>query len=100
MPDISMCQGFNCNIKDNCYRFKAKPSEFRQSWFCESPNKDPYYCDLYWEIIKPIHKFNNGNGATLYHICSKIINTGFTKELYCSTKCEKNDKNNSDLDKL
>lgn len=37
----------------------------------------------------PIHKFNNGNGATLCHKCSKIINTGFTKDLYCSTKCEK-----------
>ena len=88
MPDISMCQGFNCNIKDNCYRFKAKPSEFRQSWFCKSPNIDDLNCDYYWEITKPIHKFNNGNGATLCNICSKIINTGFTKELYCSTKCK------------
>ena len=36
----------------------------------------------------PIHKFNNGNGATLCHKCSKIISTGFIKDLYCSTKCE------------
>lgn len=57
MPDISMCQGFNCNIKDNCYRFKAKPSEFRQAWFCKSPNTDTLNCDYYWEITKPIHKF-------------------------------------------
>ena len=83
-----MCKGNNCNIKDNCYRFKAKPSDFRQSWFCESPNIDDLNCDYYWEIIKPIHKFNNGNGATLCHQCRKIINTGFTKELYCSTKCK------------
>ena len=88
MPDISMCQGTNCNIKDNCYRFKAKASEFRQSWFCKSPNLDPYYCDYYWEIIKPIHKLNGGLGATLCNKCSKIISTGLTKELYCSTKCE------------
>jgi ATP-dependent Lon protease len=45
------------------------------------------------EILKkikenPIHKFNNGNGATLCNKCSKIISTGLTKELYCSTKCE------------
>lgn len=32
---------------------------------------------------KPIHKFNNGNGATLCHQCSTIINTGFTNELFC-----------------
>ena len=39
-------------------------------------------------MIKPIHKFNNGNGATLCHCCSKIINIGFTKELYCDDKCK------------
>ena len=33
--------------------------------------------------MKPIHKFNNGDGATLCHHCSKIISTGFTKALYC-----------------
>lgn len=86
-----MCQGINCNIKDNCYRFKAKPSEFRQSWFCESPNIDKNNCDYYWEIIKPIHKLNGGKGATLCHKCNKIISTGFTKDLYCSTKCENNE---------
>jgi predicted nucleic acid-binding Zn ribbon protein len=33
-----------------------------------------------------------GNGATLCHCCSKIINTGFTDDLYCSDKCkEKHD---------
>ena len=38
--------------------------------------------------MKPIHKFNNGNGATLCHRCSKIINTGFTDALYCNEICE------------
>lgn len=37
---------------------------------------------------KPIHKLNNGKGATLCNRCRKIINTGFTNELYCSKKCE------------
>jgi hypothetical protein len=88
MPDISMCKGINCNIKDNCYRFKAKASEFRQSWFFNSPNIDENNCDYYSEVTNPIHKFNNGKGATLCNKCSKIISTGLTKELYCSTKCE------------
>jgi hypothetical protein len=37
--------------------------------------------------MKPIHKFNNGNGATLCHKCSVIISTGLTKDLYCD-KCK------------
>lgn len=39
-------------------------------------------------MAKPIHKLNNGKGATLCNNCSKIINIGFTNELYCSKKCE------------
>lgn len=35
--------------------------------------------------MKPIHKFNNGNGATLCLLCSTIIITGkLTNDLYCS----------------
>ena len=34
--------------------------------------------------MKPIHKLNNGNGATLCNHCGKIISTGFTDDLYCS----------------
>ena len=33
--------------------------------------------------MKPIHKFNNGNGATLCHKCRTIINTGRIEDLYC-----------------
>ena len=38
--------------------------------------------------MKPIHKFNNGNGATLCHKCSAIISIGFTDDLYCK-ECRK-----------
>lgn len=33
--------------------------------------------------MKPIHKLNGGNGATLCHKCSKIITEGMTDELFC-----------------
>jgi hypothetical protein len=33
--------------------------------------------------MKPIHKFNNGNGATLCNQCSVIISVGLTDDLYC-----------------
>jgi len=36
--------------------------------------------------MKPIHKLNGGIGATLCHLCSIIITTGLTQDLYCD-KC-------------
>jgi len=34
--------------------------------------------------MKPIHKFNNGRGATLCHLCRTIITIGKpTNDLYC-----------------
>lgn len=39
MPDITMCSGGNCPMKETCYRYKAKPSEFWQSYFTEIPFK-------------------------------------------------------------
>ena len=39
-------------------------------------------------MIKPIHKFNNGRGATLCNSCSKIISIGLTDDLYCDSECE------------
>jgi hypothetical protein len=38
--------------------------------------------------MKPIHKFNNGKGATICCKCSVIITTGLTDDLYCN-KCKK-----------
>ena len=38
--------------------------------------------------LKPIHKFNNGNGATLCNCCRVIISTGKpTDEVLCE-QCE------------
>ena len=34
-------------------------------------------------IMEPIHKFNNGDGATLCNICNTIITPFLTDELYC-----------------
>lgn len=35
--------------------------------------------------MKPIYKFNNGNGATLCHLCRTIITVGKpTNDLYCN----------------
>ena len=37
--------------------------------------------------MKPIHKLNNGSGATLCHSCSAVISTGLTEHLLCP-KCQ------------
>ena len=39
--------------------------------------------------IKPIHKWNNGNLATLCHQCNCIISLGHTDDLLCK-KCSTN----------
>ncbi len=49
--DITMCSGQGCPIKEKCYRFTAKPSEFRQSYFLDTPIKikdGVAKCDHYW----------------------------------------------------
>ncbi len=47
MPDITMCSGKNCKVKESCYRFLATPSSY-QSFFVEPPIKEDK-CDYYWE---------------------------------------------------
>jgi len=44
-----MCNGLNCELKENCYRYKAEPSKYRQCWFMVSPNNG-LECDYFWEI--------------------------------------------------
>lgn len=50
MPDISKCEGENCRLKENCWRYKA-PDSLRQTYFMEIPYKDGK-CEYYWPINK------------------------------------------------
>ena len=54
MPDISMCWGQSCPQRHNCYRYKAEPNEFRQSYFRLPPFKEDMTCDYYWPIEKDV----------------------------------------------
>ena len=50
MPDITMCEGTNCPVKERCYRFTAKPNEY-QSYFMDVPGKikdNKFTCDHFW----------------------------------------------------
>ena len=46
MADITMCEGKDCKLKETCYRFKATPNEYRQSYFIDPPIKKDK-CDYY-----------------------------------------------------
>jgi hypothetical protein len=49
MPDITMCKGDDCPLKDKCYRFLASPSEYAQSYFVDAPyDKEKQECDHQW----------------------------------------------------
>lgn len=39
MPDITMCNDETCPIRNECYRFRAIPSEHRQAYFVDSPRE-------------------------------------------------------------
>ena len=48
MPDMTMCSGVECPLKETCYRYKAVPG-FMQSHFAEVPyNSDEQKCEYYW----------------------------------------------------
>ena len=49
MGDFTMCNGENCDLASTCYRYKAEPSMYRQSYFVESPIENGQ-CDYYWEV--------------------------------------------------
>jgi len=51
MPDITMCKGTDCKLRDECYRYTAIPSEYRQSWFIEVPFKNNE-CDEFMQKWK------------------------------------------------
>jgi hypothetical protein len=47
MSDVTMCEGIDCPIRNKCYRYTAKPSEYWQAYFTEPPIKDGK-CGMYW----------------------------------------------------
>lgn len=58
MSDITKCNGKNCKLKENCFRYVSKANKY-QSYFgnFEELYKDGR-CDYYWEII-PDKKVND-----------------------------------------
>lgn len=54
MPDIAMCNDKDCPMASRCYRNPesgTKPSEYRQSWFAESPRQPDGSCQHQWPRV-------------------------------------------------
>ena len=56
MPDITMCNAGKgllvCPRRNECYRYTATPSEYRQAFFTEAPfeTEQPERCDYFWKV--------------------------------------------------
>jgi hypothetical protein len=62
MPDITMCSGDGCPLKENCYRYLAEADPYRQSYFAEAPIKNGE-CGQHWpthpDKVKHLNKVHN-----------------------------------------
>lgn len=52
MPDISKCANKDCPIRNICYRYRVKPSEFRQTYadFKPACAGNIVQCTAFWSI--------------------------------------------------
>jgi hypothetical protein len=50
MSDITMCQNKDCPSCEQCFRFKAPPNPFVQSYAEMSPKEGGVKCEYYLEI--------------------------------------------------
>ena len=48
MADISMCLDTECPSRVHCYRFRAIPNQYRQSYFVDTQREGKPKCDHYW----------------------------------------------------
>lgn len=52
MPDITMCKGGKCPLKEKCLRFNSTPNPHRQSYFAKppfeaKPDRNLWICDCF-----------------------------------------------------
>lgn len=57
MPDITMCKNEQCIIKNDCYRYTAKPDRIQSyAMFIPVGGK----CDYFWENEKTYKNIQKG----------------------------------------
>ena len=45
MPDIAMCEGIGCDIREQCYRHTAEPNPYRQTYYAVPPKDEDGNCN-------------------------------------------------------
>jgi hypothetical protein len=50
MPDITMCDNTQCELKEKCFRFMAKPNEYRQSYYEDDVRNEDCSCDKFYPM--------------------------------------------------
>jgi len=50
MPDITMCTNESCELRNECFRFRAEPNEYRQSYFMTNPQPVNGECDDFMKL--------------------------------------------------
>lgn len=48
MPDITMCRDQKCPSRVHCYRYRAVPNPYRQSYFVDPGRGERERCEEYW----------------------------------------------------
>ena len=48
MPDICMCMGDNCPLRESCYRYTAYPTRRTQSYMNPPYNPETKSCPKFW----------------------------------------------------
>lgn len=56
MPDLTMCKGNSCSLKNECYRYRAIPSKHLQSWFVTPPHYLDTQVNKENSLLKVTHK--------------------------------------------
>ena len=64
MPDVSMCSGDGCPIREECYRHTATPTPMRQSWFVTPPlvSAEPFVCEYFSPVFANQEPGDAGEG--------------------------------------
>lgn len=61
MPDITMCPGLDCPLREKCYRYTAEPNKWRQSFA---------------DFTKNVREVENSCGEKWYECADYVPNTG------------------------
>lgn len=58
MPDITMCCNHECPLREKCYRYRARPDKYWQSYAFYKPENKPFgpvgdtslECEYFWKL--------------------------------------------------